>query len=369
MFDDYNEKLAKVVVNYAVNVQEGNTVVIRLGSDAFDLLREISIEVLKAGGHIVATSVSYPGSAEIFYKYATENQLKYENPFVKDLYSKADKFISIFSASNRKELANIDPKKLMMTQEAGKEISKIFYERSAKGEVDWTLCPFPSVAFAQEANMGTYEYKEFVYKALALDEENPVDFWTNLKEEQDKIIEILNKGKELRIIGEDTDLTLSVEGRSWINASGQKNLPDGEVFTSPVENAVNGTIRFTYPGIYMGKEIENIWLKFKDGKVVDFDAEKGKELLKQVLEIENADVLGEVAVGTNYGITKFTKNMLFDEKMGGTIHLALGFGFPEIGSKNVSSIHWDILKDMKKEGSSILLDGTEIYKEGKWLIP
>ena len=170
------------------------------------------------------------------------------------------------------------------------------------------------------------------------------------------------------MIGEDTDLKLSVEGRTWINCSGHENLPDGEVFTGPVENSVNGKIRFTYPGIYMGKEIENIYLEFKDGKVVHASAEKGEDLLNEILKIENADTIGEFAIGTNYGITKFTKNMLFDEKIGGTLHCALGLGFPETGSKNVSSIHWDILKDMKTPGSQILADGKVIYEEGQWKI-
>ncbi|MHA1557865.1 MAG: aminopeptidase [Candidatus Heimdallarchaeota archaeon] len=216
--------------------------------------------------------------------------------------------------------------------------------------------------------MGIEEYTEFVYKALALDKEDPIAHWKEVEKAHDKIIRILDKGKEMRFVGEDTDITFGIEGRKWINCCGHKNLPDGEVFTAPHEDGVNGTIRFTYPGIYMGQEIENIWLKFKDGKVVDYDASRGKELLKKVLEVENADVLGELAVGTNYGIQRFTKNMLFDEKMGGTIHLALGMGYPESGSKNKSSIHWDILKDMKSDDSIIYLDGKEIYKAGKWLI-
>ena len=154
-----------------------------------------------------------------------------------------------------------------------------------------------------------------------------------------------------------------------MNSCGHRNLPDGEVHSSPHEDSVNGTIRFTYPGIFSGKEIENIWLRFKDGKVVEHTATKGKELLDKVLESENADRIGEIAVGTNYGVTKFTKNMLFDEKLGGTIHFALGSGYPQTGSKNVSDIHWDILKDMKSEDSVIYLDGKEIYRAGKWLIP
>ncbi len=369
MLDDYNEKLAKLVVNYAIKVQKGETVMINGGIDAADLVKEINIEIVKAGGHLVNSNLGIPGTAELFFRHAQDHQLTYLNPFYLELIKKVDVLINVFSSTNRKALANIDPDLQMKVREANKEITKIYFERSASGELRWTICPYPSPAFAQEGNMGTVEYKEFVYKALALDKPDPVAHWLSVKEEQEAIVEILKTGKELRVVGEDTDLVMNIEGRGWINACGDKNLPDGEVFTSPVEDAVNGTIRFTYPGIYMGKEVENIWLKFKDGKVIDSSASKGQDLLEKVLEIENADILGEVAIGTNYGIQKFTKNMLFDEKMGGTIHLALGTGFAEIGSKNESAIHWDILKDMKSDESIIYLDGKEIYKSGKWLIP
>jgi aminopeptidase len=369
MLDDYNEKLAKLVVNYSVKVEKGSKVIISGGIDSVDLIREMQLEVIKAGGHVINTSIGIPGEGELFYKYAQEYQLEFVNPVSLEGIKVADKSIGIFSSINRKSLSNVNPDKIMKVREANKELIKIYFERSASGELDWVLCPYPSHAFAQEGNMGSMEYKEFVYKALALDKENPVEYWLNIKKEQESIVEILKKGKELRIVGEDTDLVMSVDGRGWINACGDKNLPDGEVFTSPVEDSVNGTIRFTYPGIFMGKEIENIWLKFKNGKVVDYSATKGQDLLEKVLEMENADILGEVAVGTNYGIQIFTKNMLFDEKMGGTIHLALGSGFAEIGSKNESPIHWDILKDMKSEESVIYLDGKEVYKAGKWLIP
>ena len=369
MFDDYNEKLAKLVVNYSVKVKKGSKVIISGGIDSVDLIREMQLEVIKAGGHIINSAIGIPGEGELFYRYAKDHQLEFVNPLSLEGIKIADKSIGIYSSTNRKALSNISPEKIMKVREANKELTKIYFERSSSGELDWVLCPYPSHAFAQEGNMGSMEYKEFVYKALALDKENPVEYWLNVRKDQNAIIEILKKGKELRIVGEDTDLTMSIDGRGWINACGDKNLPDGEVFTSPIEDSVNGTIRFSYPGIFMGKEIENIWLKFKDGKVVEYSASKGQDLLEKVLEMENADILGEVAVGTNYGIQKFTKNMLFDEKMGGTVHLALGSGFAEIGSKNESPIHWDILKDMKSEESVIYLDGQEIYKAGKWLIP
>ncbi len=368
MFGDFNEKLAKLVVEYAVGIKPNDLVFITSPANAEGLIREVYREAIKAGGHVIRTDISIPGTNELLYRHGTEAQIKYIDPLETEFVKKITKTIHIYSSYNTRALTNIDPKLKTMRQQARKEYNEIFFARSAEGELKWTLCPYPCLSFAQEASMGIEEYTEFVYKALALDKKDPIAHWKKVEKVHAKIIKVLDKGKEMRFVGEDTDITFGIEGRKWINCCGHINLPDGEVFTGPHEDGVNGTIRFTYPGIYMGQEIENIWLKFKDGKVVDYDASRGKELLKKVLEIENANILGELAVGTNYGIQRFTKNMLFDEKMGGTIHLALGMGYPESGSTNKSSIHWDILKDMKSDDSIIYLDGEEIYKAGKWLL-
>jgi aminopeptidase len=276
--------------------------------------------------------------------------------------------IAIYSSFNTKSLTNVSPEKKTIVAKARTELNKIYLERAAKKELLWNLSPYPCNAFAQEANMGLEEYWEFAYNALNLYRDNPVSFWKKMKSDQDKIVEVLNKGSEMHIIGEDTDLILGIKDRIWENSCGHENLPDGEVFTAPHEENVNGTVRFSYPGIYQGQEIEDVRLTFKDGKVVGHSAAKGNELLTEILEIPNANILGELAVGTNNRIQHFTKNMLFDEKMGGTIHLALGSGYPETGSENQSAIHWDLLKDMKDPEAKILLDGDIIYKGGKWLI-
>ncbi|MFX0064036.1 MAG: aminopeptidase [Candidatus Hermodarchaeota archaeon] len=369
MYADFSEKLAKLVVRYSVNVQPGDTVYINAPTNAEELVRDVYREVIQAGGHVIFLNLSFPGQNEIFMRHASKEQLMYVDPLNLELIKRVKKIINIFSSFNTRALTTIDPKRKKMRLEANKKSNKIFTERAAKKELQWTLCPYPCDAFAQEANMGTQEYKEFVYKALALEESDPVDYWKFLEEEQDEVIRILDKGKELRIVGEDTDIKLAIEGRKWINGCGHENLPDGEVFTAPHEDGVTGTVRFTFPGIYLGQEIENIFLKFKDGKVIDYDATKGKDLLSKILGIKNANILGEIAFGTNYGIQKFTKNMLFDEKMGGTIHMALGNGYPESGSKNISAVHWDILKDMKSQESKIYLDNEMIYQAGKWVIP
>ncbi|HEQ79107.1 MAG TPA: aminopeptidase, partial [Euryarchaeota archaeon] len=259
-----------------------------------------------------------------------------------------------------------DPKKLAMMSVSRREITQLFHKRTGEGKLRWVGLPFPTDAMAQEANMSFSEYERFVYGACKVDKRDPVKEWEKVKREQDKMVKLLDKVNRLEFFGKDTELKMSVKGRKWINCCGDKNMPDGEVFTGPVENSVEGKIRFTYPGIYMGNEIEDIRLEFKKGKVIKARAAKGQKLLEQLLAIDDGcRRLGEVAIGTNYGIKKFSKNMLFDEKIGGTIHMALGMGFPETRSKNQAPIHWDILKDMKK--GEVLADNKTVYKNGKWV--
>ncbi len=240
-------------------------------------------------------------------------------------------------------------------------------KRMTEGKLKWVGLPYPINAQAQEAAMSLAEYEDFVYSSCLVDNEDPIVEWKKIHKQQEKICEFLNQVNEIHIKGEDTDLTFNVKDRKWENCDGKFNMPDGEICTAPIENSANGTIRFTFPGIYSGREIEDIKLKFRDGKVVEASAAKGDELLQQILKIEGADRIGEAAIGTNYGITRFTKNMLFDEKMGETIHMALGASFPEHGGLNKSAIHWDILKDMKKDGE-IYADEKLFYKNGKFLI-
>jgi aminopeptidase len=369
MITEFNEKLAKLAVNYAVEVQKGQRVMVVGPSMAEDLFQALYVEILKAGGHPLLIP-SIEGMEELRYKYGSEEQLLYIDEIQITMFKEFDCLIQIFGDYNRKKLSLIDSKLIAKAKSAPRrlELFKIYMERYAKGELNWVIIPYPCHAFAQEANMDLFSYSEFVEKALLLDKEDPVKEWKEIEAKQDKIVEYLNNVKTIQVLGEDTDLTLSVEGRPWENCCGRNNLPDGEVYTSPIEDAVNGHIRFTYPGIYEGKEVENIYLEFKDGKVTKATADKSENLLHELLAIKNADILGEFAVGTNYGITKFTKNMLFDEKIGGTMHAALGMGPPETGSKNQCSIHWDILKDMTLPGSKIIADGTVIYQEGQWKI-
>lgn len=334
-----------------------------------EMFQALYLEVLKAGGHPF-THIFMEGLSEIKFKYASEEQLEYVDNIIKQIMNEFDATINIFGDYNTKKLANVDPNRIAISQASPghKELMEIMERRTSSGDLKWVIVPYPCQSFAQEAKMDLFSYFDFVEKALLLDKEDPISEWTKIDQEQEKIANYLNNSENIHVIGDDTDLTLSVKERKWINCSGQNNLPDGEVFTGPIEDSVNGHIRFTYPGIYSGQEIENIYLEFKDGKVINATADKGGELLQEILKIQNADKLGEFAIGTNYGITHFSKNMLFDEKMGGTMHCALGLGPEETGSKNKSAIHWDILKDMKLPGSKVIADGKVVYEEGQWKI-
>jgi len=265
-------------------------------------------------------------------------------------------------------LSNINPEKMKLSARGSSEITKIFFERVAKKELRWCGTMFPNQANAQEANMSISEYEDFVYGAGYIDRKDPIVEWKEIEKKQEGICNILNGKKHLRIVSRDTDLNMSIEGRKWVNCCGRVNFPDGEVFTGPVEDSVEGHIRFSFPGIYGGREIEDIQLTFERGKVIKAAATKGEELLEQLLETDKgARYVGEIAAGTNYNIEKFTKHMLFDEKIGGTVHLAIGRSIPESLGKNQSAIHWDMLCDMKK-GGKIYADSELVYKDGKFLI-
>jgi aminopeptidase len=365
MVDSRVEKLAKLCVHYSVAVKPKEKVVIQGSELALPLINGIFRECL--------LSDAYPyvkpelDVAYTFYKHAKEHQLRFVSPFEKFMDENMDVQIRIECQPNPKRLTSIDPSKIQLRRASGRESSEILTKRGLEGKFRSVILPYPINAQAQEAAVSLEEYEDFVYQSCLVDKEDPVAEWKKIHEQQERVCRFLNQIDEMHVLGEDTDLTFSVKGRKWINCSGKENMPDGEVFTSPIEDSANGVVRFTLPGIFSGREVEDIKLTFKDGKVVEASASKGNEFLQSILRIEGADRIGEAAIGTNYGITRFTKNMLFDEKIGGTIHIALGTSFPESGGLNESAIHWDILKDMKKDGE-IYADGKLFYKNSKFVI-
>jgi len=365
MVDSRVEKLARLCVHYSVAVKPKEKVVIQGSELAFPLINEIFRECL--------LSDAYPyvkpelDVAYTFFKHAKEHQLEFVSPFAKFMDENMDVQIRIECQPNPKRLTNIDPSKIQLRRASGRESSEILTKRSSEGKFRSVILPYPISAQAQEAAMSLEEYEDFVYKSCLVDKEDPGAEWKKIHEQQEKVCHFLNQIDEMHVLGEDTDLKFSVKGRKWVNCSGKENMPDGEVFTGPIEDSANGTVRFTLPGVFSEREVEDIRLIFKSGKVVEASATRGNEFLQRILQIDGAERIGEAAIGTNYGITRFTKNMLFDEKIGGTIHIALGTSFPESGGLNESAIHWDILKDMKKDGE-IYADGKLFYKNGKFVI-
>jgi aminopeptidase len=360
------QKYAKLLVGYSLGIKKGDKFLIVSSYLAEDLLKEVYREALAAGA-FPELRVSINGAEKIFFDNAGDEQLKYVSPTVKYVYENYEAILNILAPFNLKELENVDPAKKQAVSLGRADIFKTLMKRTAEGKLNWNLCVFPTDSAAQECGMSKSEYDEFVYSACFLNEDDPVAKWHQLEKDQQRIADYLNCKENIHYKGKDIDISFSTKGRKWISAAGDKNMPDGEIFTSPVEDSVNGKVRFSYPGFYLGQEIEDISLEVKDGLVVKWDAKKGKSLLDKIMEIPGARQFGEAAVGTNTGIKKFTKNMLFDEKLAGTIHMALGASIPETGGKNESAIHWDMLADMN-DGGEIYADGELAYKNGRFVI-
>ena len=358
------EKMAILAVEYCLGVSERKKIGILGNVVASPLIVQLYKHVLLEGGFPEVIS-DIDGLDEMLFSLGTEEQLTYASPFTEFFIKDIDAIIRIFASTNRKRFSNVPPEKMRIRSLSQKRIRELYSTHVKVGGL--SIIPYPTEAFAQEAEMSLFEYEDFVTKACFLDRPDPVQEWIKLSKHQERLVKQLNKAETLSLKGEDTDLKMKVAGRTWINADGHINMPDGEIFTSPIENTAEGQIRFTYPGIFMGREVEDITLFFKKGKVTEAKAEKGQELLEQILETDpGARRIGEIAIGNNKGINKFTKNMLFDEKMGHCIHLALGRSIAMTKGKNKSIIHWDILKDMSS--GEIYADDKLFYKDGKFLI-
>jgi len=359
-------KFAKLIVDYCVEVREGDEVLVNASYEALPLLRELWKELVSRGAY-PRLNMTDEVLTEIFYRYAKDSLLDYKSKIDKYVVENIDVRISIISSTHTKPLINIDPERMKRRSMANRELTEIFMRRDGEGSLRWVVTAFPTKALAQEAGMSPLEFEDFVYRALKLFHEDPVEAWKEQSKRQEEIVKLLSKASELRYVSDDTDLTVKVDERIWINDVGKKNMPGGEVFTAPHEDGVDGHILFDLPSVWRGIEVRNVKLKFRNGVVVDAEAEVGGEFLKKALETdEGAKRLGELAFGLNYDITKPIKQILFDEKIGGTVHMALGAAYPSTGGKNVSAIHWDMIKDMSR--AKVYADGELIYEGGQFKI-
>ena len=361
MRDDRLEKLARVLVDYSVEAREGDQVAVFGEVGAEPLIKALYTRLLQVGA-VPVLQVQLPGIQELFFEHAVDVHYKTIPTIRRFVAEEADAEIGIKAPSNTRSLAEVEPAKQRVLAELNRPLSETMLEKNR-----WVLTLFPTEALAQEANMGLVAYEEFAFEAMGLNEEDPVRYWQEKSREQARLKERMEEAREVRLVGPGTDLTLSVEGRTFVNSAGRRNMPCGEVFTGPIEDSANGHVYFGVPAAIGGREVAGVTLRFKDGKVVEAGAEKGEEYLKSLLDTDSgARYLGEIGIGTNYGIKRASGNVLFDEKLGGTVHLAIGRSYKETGGKNDSSIHTDLVCDLR-EGGELYADGELIQKDGKFL--
>ncbi|MEM1655092.1 MAG: aminopeptidase [Nitrososphaerota archaeon] len=365
MIDPRVSRLAELVTDYSVSVRSGDEVLIRAEVEALPLVRELVRLVVLRGGypHIMLGDSQVD---EIFYRYASDPVLRHLSPIEKFIQENIDVSISIISSSHTKPLVSVDPERIRIRRAARAELTEIFMRRQASGELRWNVTIYPTNALAQEAGMGPVEYEEFIFSACMVDRDDPIEAWRRKAEEQERIVGLLSEVDELRVVAEKTDLLIKVGGRKWINDDGHHNMPAGEVFTAPVEDGVEGRVAFSFPAIWGGFEVDGVRLEFRNGAIVNASAEKGADKLRKIIETdEGSRRLGEVAFGLNYNITRPTKQILLDEKIGGTMHMALGAAYPETGGTNKSSIHWDLILDLRR--GRVYGDNELIYENGRFL--
>jgi aminopeptidase len=366
MPDPRVQKLAQVLVQYSVAAEPGQKVLLQGSPLAEPLLLAIYEELIQAGAHPM-TMVSLPGIAELLYKLGSEEQIRHIPEPIRQALENYDASINIMSPLNTKAMSNVPPEKTALASQAQSELFATIMKRTASGQFNWTLALYPTHASAQDAEMSLCEYEEFVYAACLPNMDDPVGHWKRVAEQQQKVVDFLDAKNTLRVEGPDVELTMSIQDRSFVNCCGTRNMPDGEVFTGPVEDSVEGHVRFSYPTTYQGRRLEGVHLWFEKGKVVRATADKGEEFLLKTIDVdEGARYVGEFAIGTNEGITRATGNTLFDEKIGGSFHMALGRGMPETGSVNQSAIHWDMVCDLS-QGGRIWADEQLIYENGAFV--
>ncbi len=356
--DMRTRKLAQLAVKRCVNVKAGDRVIISGGEEAIPFMVELYKAVVLLKAHPIVR-FNLPNVSDFFYKHATQEQIERFPEEFMDTLKKANKYIGIYTDENTRMLSNCDPRKMALRSRVTKPISTYICD-SEHDVMKRTTIAYPCQAHAQEADMSLDEYEKFVYDACLQD-------WNKISKQMNLILKKFKNGKNVHLLGENVDLKFKIRNELATTDLDGDNMPMGEVFMAPIRDSLNGWIKFEYPAIENGNEVTDIYLKFENGKVIDFDATKNRDFLKQMLEIdENASYVGEFGIGCNPNITKFTKNLLFDEKIGGTIHLALGNAYKINGGGNDSAIHWDIVKDMSK--AQIILDGKVVQDKGKWKI-
>jgi aminopeptidase len=365
--DQRAEALAAILVRYSTKVKKGDVCVVQSSTVGEPLALAVYEEILRAGG-LPVVQLAPEGAAAAFYELAGEEQLDWVPPTAAWAIEEADVRIAIIADENTRDLSQADPKKQARAQKARKQLMETSMRRSAAGEYRWALTLFPTHAYASEAGMALAAYESFYYSACLATDPEPVTAWERQSDLVHRLVEWIDGKEEVHVQAPGTDIRFGVSGRTWIPCVGDRNMPDGEFFTGPIEDSVSGEASFSFPAVYGGREVSGVRLRFEEGKVVDASAERGEEFLREMLDTdEGARRLGELGIGTNYGITTATKEILLDEKIGGSVHMAIGMSYPETGGKNDSAVHWDMVCDLRS-GGSIMVDGQVLQKDGQFVI-
>jgi aminopeptidase len=365
MTDARVEKHAQILVDYSTEIKPGDRVAIEATTAAQPLVRALYARILERGGFPYLL-LELPDQDELLFTHAKDEQLEVVPPFRKLAYDTFESRIKIASSMNPRALSNVDPVRQRRRQKATAPILETQMRRGADRSLKWVSTLYPTEGYAKEAEMSQSDFEDFVYRAYHADQADPVAAWKQVETNQEKIVERLNGHDQVVLRGPNVDLSLSIKGRMFLNAAGKSNMPDGEVFSGPVEDSLNGFVHFSYPAIYNSVLVEEVELTFSNGKVTKAHAEKNEPYLLEMLDSDaGARYVGEFAIGTNYEINHFSRNILFDEKIGGSFHMALGASYPETGGLNKSVIHWDMICGMQKD-SEMLLDGEVVYKNGKF---
>ncbi len=349
------KKFASILLSHSVNLKPNEKVIISADSNAQPLIIELYKQAIQLGAY-PTTKISLPQMSYTYYKYTSNKQLKYFPKITFQEVKQSNAYISISSPENTKELTSINPLKIVLRNKTVNPISD--YIVNSK-KIKRVTTDYPSSALAQDAEMSLQEYQNFLFNAIIQD-------WKREFKKYQKWASYFKKASQIRILSSDTDLTFSIKNRPMIIDDGKENMPGGEMFCAPQHKTTKGYIKFTYPAITSGKEVTDIYLEFKNGKVTKSTASKNQNFLKEMINTDKgSSYLGELGIGLNKNINKFTKNLLFDEKISGTVHLALGMAYKECKGTNKSALHWDIVKDMKN--AELIVDGTVIQKKGRFI--
>jgi aminopeptidase len=367
MRDPRVQALAQILVRYSTKVSEGETCIVEGSSAGEPLIAAVYEEVLRAGGNPIV-SMAFAGQSATYFKEASDAQLEWISPLSTWAAEESDCRIAIGADMNTRELSGVAPERQTKRQGATRHLMETTMRRAAEGSHRWVYTLYPTNAYASDAEMSLAQFEDFYFGACLADDGDPLGAWERESEECRRLSDWIQGHEEVRVVGDGTDIRLGIAERTFIPCFGEHNMPDGEFFTGPIEDSVEGEVTFHLPAMIGGREVSGVRLRFEAGKVVDATAERGEEFLVKMLDTDDGSRrLGELGIGTNYGIDRGTRDVLLDEKIGGTVHMAVGASYPESGGTNQSAVHYDMVCDLRK-GGRIEVDGELFQEDGRFVV-